>query len=471
MTVRTINVANANADRYLHELRGAYAGIRVWDPDFALQRDPWIYEKMLRDPVIRQCVGDRVRSIAGGGWSIAPARNPSEEDEEAAKIMEMAISEIRRGFQSARISLAKFIFHGTRHAYVEGKRAMRAFGDETEREWWIPTALADIDKRRIRVWREGGEIQRKIEHILGDDGVTWEREDFPMDRVITAVYEDEEGRLGFGRGLGDSCYWPFWIKWLMLDESVEARRKWARGVAVVGTDATVLGDTSQDSETVRDLLISAVKEAEGGGVIAKGLSDTIEYIHGTGEDPKVLLEVIQRCDDWIRTLLSGSKLPTGGGNDSTGSLARAEVEQDTSEGIGQLDSDVLDDAVTNGLIRAVWVRNTENLISLGLDEARMPYFRSQDEKKEDHEKNATIVTSLLTAGLELKKDEAYEKVGMTPPTDEDRENDNVLTGGMDPFGGGPLAPGAPGGNGEVEGAQTEDPFEGLTAEFAKQPKR
>lgn len=422
-----INIANANADRYLWELRGAYSGLRIWDPDFAIQRDPHIYEKMLRDPTIRQCLGQRLRAIAGGNYNVIPPEDATEEEEQAAKVCKRLLSEIKQ-FQAARVSLARFVWEGTRHATVDGRRVFREIGDEVPREWWVPTAVRDLNKRRVRVWKENGRILRKIERITESGERSDRAYEFPADRVISAVYDDEESRLGFGRGLGDSCYWFFFAKWKLIEEGLAAFEKWMQGIPVVKADVAQLGDTTQTSQQVRDDLITAFKNARAQGVIAIGKEDEVEILHGSGTEAAETMKWLMFFDDGIRQLLTGSKLPSGGGESTTGSLARAEVEADTTEGVYQLDSEMLDEAITDGLVRSVWNRNIENLRELGIEDARMPRFTSADDPREDHKLNADIIVAGLGAGIRFKADEVYEKLGMSKPTEEDESEGNIIEG-------------------------------------------
>ena len=471
VTTRTINVANANAERYLWDLRSAYYGIRVWDPDFALQRDPYIFEKMVRDPTVRQCLSDRVRAIAGGGFSVDPPEDAEDADEGVAKIIRSSILGIDN-LVAGRVSLAKFVWEGTRHALVEGRRERRPYGDGTVRRWWVPTRLRDINKRRIRVEYENGVLVRKIARVtnLRDTQRVGIFDPFPPDRIITAVYEDEESRLGFGRGLADSCYWPFYILWKLYEWALEAAPQWASGITVVSTDTAAIGDTTQDTEDTRDALISAVKNAKARGIIAKGKDDDLEIFHGEGTQTQSLLALAQTCKDDIRMLLTGSKLPSGGGGDQTGSMARAEVELEVSEGITQLDSAILDEALTRHLVRPIFKRNAENFRAVGLGDGRCPVFRSGDEKTESHSENAKLIFEGMGAGLKFRKDEAYARIGMSPPTDEDEESGNIVEGA--PMGGDPF-----GGTGRDDGRnEADDPFAGMIAEFSsrhfrKEPKR
>lgn len=452
--IQTINVANINTDRYIWQLRGAYSGMRLHDPDFALARDPEVYEKMLRDPTIRQCLGDRLRSVAGGKWRIDPIRNPTEPDEAAADLVDKLLSEIVN-FTASRVALAKFVFEGRRFAVVEGKRYMRDFGDGTMREWWMPSRLRDVGKRRVRTWRTEEGWTAKIAKITEADGGRSDADvDMPSDRIVTAVYEDEESRLGYGRPLGDSVYWYFYAKWRIMEEGLQGVTQWARGFRVAKVADAPMGDTTQGTEAIRDTVIDVVRKAQADGVIVLGKDDELDVIWPDGTGLRWVMEFMVHFDNRIRMLLTGSLLPTGAG-EKVGSNARAKEEGDTAEGVAQIDSDIMDEALTQGLIRSTWNRNLQNLRELGLEEARMPRFKSEDEKREDHEKNATVIATVLGAGMPIKADEAYEKTGLTKPTDEDEEDGNIIqppaqpSPGSDPFGIGAGAPVA--GTTDVEG--------------------
>jgi hypothetical protein len=60
--------SSAHQDQYVSDLRAAYRGLRLYDPDYAFVQDPRVWDKMLRDPVIRHGVQYRCYAIAGRKW-------------------------------------------------------------------------------------------------------------------------------------------------------------------------------------------------------------------------------------------------------------------------------------------------------------------------------------------------------------------------------------------------------------------
>ena len=209
---------------------------------------------MERDPLIRSTLWDRISTVGGRGWTIRPARDPEECDIEAARVVGQLVANLDYGeFHAARIQLARFFWKGATFGALYGRRMLRKYGDDEAREWWVPKRIRDIDKRRVRVYRQNGGIERTLERIIEKNGeISFETDPFPADRVIAAIYDNSESQLGFGRGSADACYWPFVFRWKLREEGFEACRAWAQGVLHGQIDGAVVGDASQDSESIRD---------------------------------------------------------------------------------------------------------------------------------------------------------------------------------------------------------------------------
>jgi hypothetical protein len=95
------------------------------------------------------------------------------------------------------------------------------------------------------------------------------------------------------------------------------------------------------------------------------------------------------------------------------------------------------------------------LVAMGLGNARMPRFSSVQEKKEDPQIAAQIITQMGQAGLPLRLDEVYHKIGFSKP----REGVDEVFEGAAPDAG--SMPGMPGGMPEPGGQPfTEKPSEG-----------
>jgi hypothetical protein len=82
-----VSRSSAHQDQYVSDLRSAYLGLRLYDPDHAFVQDPLIWDKMLRDPVIRFAVQGRCCSIAGRKRPVRTASG-TEEDMAVAESFE-----------------------------------------------------------------------------------------------------------------------------------------------------------------------------------------------------------------------------------------------------------------------------------------------------------------------------------------------------------------------------------------------
>jgi hypothetical protein len=88
--------------------------------------------------------------------------------------------------------------------------------------------------------------------------------------------------------------------------------------------------------------------------------------------------------------------------------------------------------------------NKPQLMSLGYLEAceRQPRFSTQQEKRQDYSKNAADLKVLIDAGVPLKPDEVYAKIGYTEPGPADPTLKTIAKPTpASPFGGG--GPGLP----------------------------
>jgi len=403
-------------DYFPQLLKARHDAPRLYDPDYALNKDYAAYEKMLRDPIIRQALQIRYKVAAGGTWSCIPARDGDEKDMLAAEVMTACLGQIS-AFQNARSQLASAIFRGLSFARVEGTRALKRFGDDKPREWWCPSSLKNVDKRMVRLVPRRGDataFESDLE-IFQRDG-TWA----PLQRneYVHVEYDGDQSRIGFGRGLSESVYFYFYAKLRALEQGLKGMERWAQGIIVGKVDNMAFGDATQSSQNTRDEMDEVINKLRGEYGATIGKEDEIEFHETSGSGHEIVTSFLAYCDQALTRVITGSNLPAGGGAD-VGSNARAQVEMDVSESIAQIDSEVLDEAVTNDVLRQCWELNQEPLAELGLQEAEMPVFKSENEQKENTKENAERAAIVLLSGAPIKADEYYEKVGFSKPSADD----------------------------------------------------
>lgn len=427
MSYPLIQGRNFNSELYNRALSSAYRiWTRLYDPDYALSRDPDVWEKLRRDATITQSVDTRLHLVAGRNWHLEPFGD-EEGDRKVASMIKDILGHIRN-FTEARYELAQAIFRARSYAYIEGKPEIRTFGDGKPRTWWVPYRLRDVDRRRIRYRpehefdKEGNETVKVIQEMWSVIRMQYEPFD-KAEQFVKIVYRNEEARLGYGRGLMDSMYFYWWMKAIVWREGLQGLERWSQGILIGKIDSYREGSTAKANETIRDEMYESLHDMRSRHVIVVGKEDEIEVKEGGLAGHQMVMDFIRYMDEKLIALILGSTIPFGGGSGG-GSYARAKVEESTTNSLIQFDRDKLDESITDDLVGLIWKLNYKNFVDMGCGDARPPKFRTQPDKREDPQGAASIITQLSSIGLPLKKEEVYEKVGFSAPS----EGDEVFEG-------------------------------------------
>lgn len=420
---------NTTSDTYVAELQSIYdSALRIWDPDFATTRDPKFPEKVRRDPIVQQGLDMRGNAIAARDWNLEP-RSDREDEVLLASTLEDILRHHLSDFRQQRKNLAGGVFDGRAYAFIGGQREVFPAGPTAiEAEWWVPTKLKDLGERRVSLHIENGVPVWKVWSIRQREWVVADRR-----QLVEFIYEDHEERLGYGRGLREAIYFYFLFKTTVTREGLQGLERWAQGLPVAKIDTEREGGENEDIDTLKADFLDKLKKmrAKYGGLVVDK-ADEIEVKWASGHGHQMVMEWLRYLDGVITRLLTGALLPAGGGEDK-GSLARAEVEEDSSESVIQYDRGVLDEVITRDLVSLVYQTNRENFAEAGLSKARCPRFRTINAKREDPEEARKNLETAQRIGMQVKKDQAYDMLGFEQPG----EDDEVLE--MAPPGGDPLA--------------------------------
>ena len=423
MTMPLIQGRNFNSELYNNALSSAYrVWTRLYDPDYALSRDPDVWAKIRRDSTIWQAIEQRLNSVAARQWRVE-GYSDDEKDQQAAAIVEDIIKQIRH-FNGARKLLACAIFRGRSYAYIEGKNLPLSLGeDKVSRDWWVPIRLRDVDPRRVRyrpdpiVHEDGSETLRVVTDLWNVSRGQY----LPMENpewFIKVKYYDEESRLNYGSGLLESLYFFWWIKGIIWREGLQGLERWSQGIVIGKVNSFREGSTGKTNEAIRDELFSALKDMRSRNILVTDKETELDVKEGGMGGHQMVTTFLEMIDKKILGLVLGSALPYGGG-EGVGSMARAEVEENTTETLIQFDRAKMDEDMTHDLIGQVWRMNRSNFAALGLADANMPKFSSIQEKRQDPTVVAGIITQMGQVGLPLRKDEVYDRIGFTMPKEDD----------------------------------------------------
>jgi len=421
---------------FAHALHAAYSlEWPIVDPDFAQESDISIWDKIHRDGKIIQAINQRTAAIAAKNWIIEP-RGDTEKEILLASIIDNLIQEIGK-FHMARRFLAQAIFRGRAYLFVEGERKRLIVGDMPAQDWWLPMRLRHLDKRVVRfvpVRREenGKTMVSLRREIFSPSNGVWKHLNRESARLlIEIVYDDEQGRLGYGRGLLESLYFLWWAKSVVMKEGLQAVERWAQGMIVAKVDTEKVGSTSADTQTIRNTMRDEIEAHRSRHVVVVDKADEISVVTGGAEGWQIVMKMLEYLDNTILSTVMGSVLPFGGGLDK-GSRARAEVEEEVSDELLDYDRGVVDETITAGLIPLLIDNNRAALGKLGLFDVRTPNFKTSREKKEDPEKNARVVETALRSKIPLRKDEVYERLGFSMPAEDDEVFEGIEEQAMAP---------------------------------------
>lgn len=449
MTIPILYSRNVNQELYVRALASAYTGgYRVYDPDYALSKEPDPYEKVRKDPVIAAAIEDRLHGIAGAHWKWEPASDRIE-DKAVANIFE-EITKRCENFLESRYELAQAVILNRSYGYMEGGRVWEAFGDRPVQNWWCPTRITDIDRRRFRYapfhYRnpETGEPEFIVNlELFSITRQRWETVGNP-EWFIQHIYANEEARLGYGRGLLECIYFYHYAKTIVIREGLSALEKFARGILVGRIDGLRNGSKDRTNAQVQAAFQDVLQNMMARHVITMDKNDEVDVLDGSASGNAQITEFLRYFDEAIIRVVTGSVLPMGSNSD-VGSNARSTTEDQRTEILYQYDRQLMDASITKCLGGKIWAYNRAQFAAAGLGGARMPAFQTIQERKEDHKLNAEVATLMINAGLPLRLDEVYKRTGWTRPGPDDETIERAAQMPFDPMGGAPG--GMPGGEG------------------------
>jgi len=430
--------ARRAAERYVRELAMDKWRSVLEDPSYALSQDPEAWRRIRRDAHFAFLIQTRRRKTASRGWRIVPATDDPV-DRMAAGIVEQAVKKIPR-FWNTRFALAEADFRGSAYAAITGQvmdwaPMLGLPSSQTppqkldRKQWWMFNRLPHVDRYRFRSVPRDGHFWPEI--FSPRRGV-WEPLQHP-EWFIRHVYDEEEESRGHGTGLLDPLYMVWYSKMTCMELGLQGVEAWANGRITAAIDG--LRDPSgKTNATVAAAWRSAVRSWLRDHVLTHDERDKIEMHDGPTQGHNMAVDFMRYCDNSASQLVLGSVLPFGG-DQGSGSLARAEEEGDQSDEYIQPGRDSLGETLTDTIIRVWWERNWGNLCELGLERADPPELELYAEPRKDTTKNAEVLAIALQHG-DVQEEEFYEKLDLTPPGPEDRVISKQEPAESNPFGGG-----------------------------------
>lgn len=441
-------------DRYVVDVVARLKYLQLWidDPDYALQVDPDVYNKIEREIAIEGPRIFRRHKVAGTEKSVHVEPDPSDPRSAALVPYFNALLAKLERFDTARYNLADSFFKGLTVGLISGDWfETRLPCDTKTRRWWFPLEIRDVDKQRLRQeFDPTTKIERWIifdfrrnEYVQITPESSW--------HYIFHRYDTTERSLNYGAGVAARLVFYWTVKTIAFETFVRGAERWGYGWVTAKLKNLVGGATSGDLSTYRakvnELIDSLTKQRENHIFVHDMDHVELDLQEPSGTGGEILEKIVRYCDEQIRMFMLGALLPTGGGAD-VGSNARADTESDSQEVLLGYDQSILAQTLTRSLFGAVRRCNDGNFRDLGFGPIHNPRFGLRSEKAPDFKAGTERVTAMLDRGVPLKRSEAYEISGFTEPDLNDPKD--VLRGPAAapspiaaPPTGGPFAPRPP----------------------------
>lgn len=401
-------IRSVNSDQYPRDLSSAFSAHRVYDPGWALSKDPEAYEKILRDAAIASAVRRRKHKVAPLKW-----RMESVEDTPKAKAYAKTVEQVLKridNFAEARFNLADAEIKGRSYAFIKGQYQPDSFGDGFSRLWWVPRQLVDMDPRRFRRVVTNRTPLRTAWELWNVDERKWCRITAP-EVFVKHVYDDDETNLGYGRGLIDSLYVYWRAKTVVLEEGLAGVERWARGMLLAKVDGLRDASTGKTNDAVAAEFLSVLDRTRGRHITAIDKQDEVEVVTGGGEGHQIVSSFLDYLDSRMEELILGKQRL----DSDSGSLARSETEADEGEAVLEFSRQLLDETIQRDVVRLVLDVNREAFESMGFRGLEPPQFTTSRVKRPEPDKAAVVAKTLLDAGVPLVAKDVYEQTGFKQP--------------------------------------------------------
>lgn len=418
-----LTIRSTNDWLYDYSLSSAYKSQWVYDPDFALSRDPDIWEVARRDAVLFGECDRRSRNIVREWHVEPPKKSRAEGDRILADIVAEAFEQIEN-FDEALYQQAEASLLGRTYHYIEGDVFSIALGGTPEMDWWLPTKLKHVDRRRFH-WapvRTNGPDGEKLSTQLEFFSITrqmWE----PLTPeqascFVRYTWYDTEDRLGYGRGLLEALYFYHYLKSTTMVKVQQGLDRWANGIVIADIDSLRAASPSKTNEDLKRGALTLLQNMRSEHVMVKQKGDTIEVVETSGTGHEMGMGVLRYLDEAMARTLNGSILPSGHGS-AEGSNAKAQEEAKTSESFYQYERKRQAEVNSRQLVSQFIRMNRLNIAQLGLAVAKAPKFHLEQKRMENVTEALDVRQKIRDMGLPLVKQDIYHAANVPMPGPDD----------------------------------------------------
>ena len=374
----------------------------VEDPDYALNKDWRVYDRMRRDPQIYYCLNVRKSATSGLPWTIVPPAGYENNEQAIAMASE---TEMRM----KRIPRFSTLLDNILDALLPGMSVNELIWEVDSKGNYVIKQHYPVNKDRFRFDREG-QIR------LLTPAQSWRGVPVPPYKFVVHQYNvsdgswrspEQAGYVYFGRGLADMpLYHYFFFKITILKFYLQSLER-------AGNPAKILytGSRNPDLQSKLSEIMLALK------------NDSVCVIPGSKEEISVdalrvplskgqYLNALEYIDRLITRAILGQDLMTEN-IQSTGSRAAATVHKSVFGWIAEEDKNLLQHTINSSIMK---YDATLNLSYLPLE--LRPVFRFKQAAVDDAAAYLATVQTAQELGLSISKSQLRDLTGLKEPTDE-----------------------------------------------------
>ena len=437
-----LSVRSIQTDLYDFALAADYGydGQRIYNPSLAWSRDPDVVERMLRDPSISADMGQYQAQVSGTRWTLQ-AQGKDKYSKKLAEWYEELFIPIN--IFETRVKAARSLLTAQEFFFPESNgRQLQTFAGLVG-NFWAPVHLKQMDQRRFRSNvaiipdLESGEpkVSQSLSYFepyvdQAKRSIHWRWEKVEDEgRLLRFVWDNDEARLGFGRGLMEAIY-PWWYyATKAMNSWSNAGERFGEGFLIALIDDARVGGIGRNNPTVQQAYLDELQKMRSRHFMAMSSKDKLEMVEpGTGY--KVLVELVEFCYRNITRLILGAIQPTGAaGTEAAGSRAQAGVQAASTDARVTLHQRLLDESM-NDLVELIWRQNCGEFAKIDpmFLGAKRPRFVTTTEPAKDPKAKLEIVIGCKTNGIDLPADWVYGELGIPRPTPDDYDTGNVIKG-------------------------------------------
>lgn len=417
------------------------AALAQIDPDWVdfgkrqIDEDLWV--KLQRDAVIAKAVKVLIHRVSSDWYLRAQDR----ESRVLVPYFRRLIEQIPQ-FANSRANLSKAIFEGRGALKILGTEKRMTLGeDREERKWWHVGRLMHIGADALRMeYHTRQEVDAEGNHKTVED---WHYKTYdPMptrrqwyivehpEHYCIFIHGDDWNSFGGGNGLIDSLAVYHEMKTKLMRRLYQGIRRFAYPFMIVQLEeldeaGSEVDDFEANDERAKAIATALEKMAGGSNVLTIGSKDKVTPVDFNGQSAQAMLSLIQYIDEAMVGVILAATMPTGGGE--AGSLARAQVEQDSTDDLIRFYRQNLEEAL-QAIIWNLWVQNRENWQKLGFwgTGLQPPKLCVGRERSDDPQYMLQIYQGAHNLGMTLKSSEVAEALGIEEADDEDIETGGAL---------------------------------------------